>query len=299
MPLKSMTAFATTSGQMDLLGWRWELRSVNARGLDLRLRLPTGCEALEVPTRTAIQKRLARGALSVNFSYSLESDTAQSSVDASAVARYVETLEAVRTACEERGIPVGPITGEALAMAPGLQLAMRDDLPVLIEAVAPDALMGLEQALSALVTARESEGAHLESTISGQVNRIESLIRDASDCVVESVLALRDRLSRQLATLLSDDAVLSEGRLEQEVALLATKADVQEELDRLTAHCAAARDLLAADEPVGRRLDFLTQEFNREANTLCSKAASEQMTRIGLDLKTIIDQMREQAANVE
>ena len=299
VPIKSMTAFATASGQSDHLSWRWDLRSVNARGLDLRMRVPAGCEALEMPARTAAQKRLSRGSVSIQFSYVLQSDGGESSVDAEAVARHVETLIAVRDACEARGIAVRPVTGEILAAAPALQGAQAQDLHALIDSVSQQASEDFGTALDALVTARDAEGAHLESVISGHLTRIESLIQEASGCAGEAVRALREKLARQVKSLISGENALSEERLEQEVALLAIKADVREELDRLTAHCAAARELLAGTGPVGRRLDFLTQEFNREANTLCAKAASGPMTRIGLDLKTIIDQMREQAANVE
>jgi len=167
-----------------------------------------------------------------------------------------------------------------------------------VSAFSPAILAGFDAALEALVTERNAEGARLDRVISEQVTQIESLTRDAADCAEEVVLALRERLKTQLTTLLSD-TTLSPERVEQEASVLAVKADVREEIDRLGAHVAAARELLAADEPVGRRLEFLTQEFNREANTLCSKSQVERMTRIGLDLKTVIDQMREQAANVE
>jgi len=181
---------------------------------------------------------------------------------------------------------------------PGVLLSGDDSDGPDPSALGPDLLRGFEAAIEALVTERRAEGARLGRVISEQVTQIESLTRDAEACAEEALIALRERFKTQLTTLLSDTSI-SQERMEQEAAVLASKADVREEIDRLHAHVAAARELLAMEEPIGRRLDFLTQEFNREANTLCSKSPTDALTRIGLDLKMVVDQIKEQAANVE
>ena len=298
MSISSMTGFASTAGERDGLTWRWDVKSVNARGLDLRFRLPAGWENLEPKLRTAAQSRLTRGSVTIALSFKTQSVVGKFSIDDSALEAAVMSLATVRERLEDAGISTVAIGGEQLMAVPGV-LRMDDAAPTAAAAETEgDILSGFNAALASLVAERDGEGKRLESIISEQVAQIESLTRDAGACADEAVQVLRARARTQIETVLADTTIAPE-RLEQEVAVLAVKADVREEIDRLTAHVAAARDLLGTGEPVGRRLDFLTQEFNREANTLCSKSPTERLTRIGLDLKTVIDQLREQAANVE
>ena len=298
VPISSMTGFASTSGQSGDSDWRWDVKSVNARGLGLRFRLPLGHEALEPKLRTIAQTALKRGSVAISLNTKFQKAVGRTSVDEAGLAQAIAHIAAVRGQLESAGIPAAETSAEAVLSLPGVLLSSEDSEGDDPSAIGPDLLKGFEAAMKALVAERQAEGARLGRVISEQVTQIESLTRDAEACAEEAVIALRERFKTQLTTLLSDTAISSE-RMEQESAVLATKADVREEIDRLHAHVAAARELLETDEPIGRRLDFLTQEFNREANTLCSKSPTDALTRIGLDLKVVVDQIKEQAANVE
>lgn len=298
MPISSMTGFASNSGQTGDSTWRWDVKSVNARGLDLRFRLPPGYEALEPKLRSGAQNVLKRGSVAISLTLSFQRTTGQIALDEAALTKAVSNIAAVRDRLETAGVPVADTRAEVVLSLPGVVLSgdeAEGDDPA---SIGPELQRGFEAAIEALVAERRAEGARLGRIISEQVTQIESLTRDAEACADQAVIALRERLKTQLTTLLSDTS-LSQERMEQEAALLASKADVREEIDRLHAHVAAARELLAMEEPIGRRLDFLTQEFNREANTLCSKSSTDALTRIGLDLKMVVDQIKEQAANVE
>jgi len=297
--MKSMTGFAAVDGSDAGTGWRWEIRSVNARGMDLKLRLPAGFEALDAPLRALARTVLTRGAITASISLFQDREAGRAKLDPEAIHAALDALREVRETATDVGLPLGPVTGEilvpALLSAVSAPRSMKPD----VEALAAPLSEGFARAIGLLTEARQEEGARLDCIISGHLSQIESLVRDAEGCAEEAVHVLRARVTRQIRDLVDGEATLDEGRLEQEVAILATRADVREEIDRLKAHIAAAHGLLAADGPIGRKLDFLTQEFNREANTLCSKSATDALTRIGLDLKTVIDQLREQAANVE
>lgn len=297
--MKSMTGFASVSGTGDGVDWRWEVRSVNGRGLDLKIRCPSGFEALESRLKGMAQASLARGSISGQLTLRYQSASAERSVDLEALEFHVEILCAVRAACENRSLPLAPVSAEMLVP---MLAGQSSNTPV----VQPDPasmtktlVAGFERVLAALVSARETEGEALSRLIAGHLARIESLVRDAEKEAQEAVAILRERTLRQVRDLVGEELALDAGRLEQEIAMVAAKADVREEIDRLDAHCVAAAALIEAGQPVGRRLDFLTQEFIRETNTICSKSATQQLTRIGLDLKTAIEQLREQAANVE
>ena len=297
--MKSMTGFSALDGSDAGVNWRWELRSVNARGLDLKIRLPAGFEALDAVLRSLARAAITRGSVGASLSISSERDTGIGRPEPAAIRAAIDVLRETRETAADTGLPLAPVTGEALvpyllSAASGGRVRQPDT-----EALADPLKAGFETVLAGLVQAREDEGARLARIIAGHLTQIESLMREAEGCADEAMRSLRDRAIRQIRDLMQDEAGLDAGRLEQEVAILATKADVREEIDRLKAHIAAAHDLLAANDPVGRKLDFLTQEFNREANTLCSKSATDALTRIGLDLKIVIDQLREQAANVE
>ncbi len=297
MPISSMTGFASTASEGAHCAWRWDVKSVNARGLDLRFRLPPGRESLEPALRKVAQARLKRGSVLVSLSVQEQMAAAETFVDASELSAAVAQVATVARQLAEAGLPVAPVHPAAVLSLSGVRRSApvkdggdaADDATAMVE--------GFTAAIDDLLTVRHAEGEQLARVITEQVTQIEVLTRDAETLAAGAVEALRHRLRDQIAALLSDP--VREDRLEQEVALLASKADIREELDRLHAHVAAARGLVAGGGAVGRKLDFLTQEFNREVNTLCSKSATEALTRVGLDLKTVIEQLREQAANVE
>jgi uncharacterized protein (TIGR00255 family) len=295
MALVSMTGFADAQGAREGLRWRWEAKSVNGRGLDLRLRLPPGLDGVEAAARVLAGERFRRGSIQATLTMETSEAARGLRVDAAALA------SAVRLAQE-----VAAETGLAPARVDGLLalkgVIVQDDAAPADEVsrAARDAgiLETLATALDALSKARRNEGAKLAALLEGQMSEIERLVAEASSLAATQPASLRDRLASQLRELLAGGTV-SEERLAQEVALLALRADVREELDRLRAHVQEARALFASGEAAGRKLDFLAQEFNREANTLCSKSADIQLTRTGLALKAVIDQFREQAQNVE
>ena len=297
--MKSMTGFAAFDGSDAGTVWRWELRSVNARGLDLKLRLPAGFEALDVVLRPLARAALSRGSVNVSLSIVREQEATFGRPEPEAIRAVIDVLREARETAADAGLPLAPVTAENLV--PLLLSASSSTGPRQMdrEALTKPLTAGFVTALSALTQSRSEEGDRLGRVIAGHLTQIESLVRDAGEGASEAVRVLRERTMRQVSEMMGDADRLDPVRLEQEIAILATKADVAEEIDRLRSHVIAARDLLAEDGPVGRKLDFLTQEFNREANTLCSKSSTEAMTRIGLELKTVIDQLREQAANVE
>ena len=296
MTVNSMTGFARTQGSLDGWSWWWEVRSVNAKGLDVRLRYPSGWDAVDQPAREAAAKRFKRGNLSASL-------TVERAVTGAAVTVNRELLgQLVAIAVDlkkEHGdaLEVPRLDG-LLAVRGVLEQAEEDDSEEAKTAREAAVLASFAEALDALSVARSEEGAKLDAVLNGHLDTIAELADKARGLAAVRPEALRERLRRQVADLL-EVSNLAEDRLLQEAALLATKADVREELDRLDAHVAAARALMAAAEPVGRRYDFLCQEFNREANTLCSKSQDSELTAVGLELKTVIDQLREQVQNIE
>ena len=297
--IASMTGYARAQGSDDRRRWVWEARSVNGRNLDIRCRVPQGFDRLENPARTAVGGRLKRGNVSLTLTITSE--------------HQAKPLRINRALLAELGLLVDEIrktTGAAAPSADGL-LRVRgvideedegeqteEALATLDKALAT----ALDEVLKSLVSARATEGKALAKVIDGHVTEIESLCNRAAERAQVQIGTVRARFDSQLAELLGRAPALSEERFAQEVALLVGKADVREELDRLGAHIAQARTLLSEarpDNPVGRKFDFLCQEFNREANTLCSKSADIELTRIGIDLKGAVERMREQVQNVE
>ncbi|MEQ8379080.1 YicC/YloC family endoribonuclease [Parvibaculum sp.] len=296
MPLNSMTGFARVEGTLGAARWHWELRSVNGKGLDARLRLPQGMDTLEPRLRTELARHLRRGNCQVTLTLDRTAETVPLRVNQQALRVVLEAIGEL-----QREMEVMPPRPEGILALKGVlensEEAKEDEEG---RAAFDDALVAsFADAAAALAAARAQEGTKLEGVLRAQVDEIERLTGQAASSPGAMPQAVQNRLSEQLRELLGTSPALSDERLAQEVALLATKADVREELDRLTAHVAQARELMDSTEPVGRRLDFLTQEFNREANTLCSKAADVSLTRIGLGLKAVIDQFREQIQNVE
>jgi uncharacterized protein (TIGR00255 family) len=295
MSLKSMTGFASRDGVAGPAAWHWELRSVNSRGLDIRLRLPPGLEGLEPRIRAAISQRLARGSVAVNLSAKRTDGGSEIRLNATALRQVLGALEALKSMVE-----VAPPRAEALLGIKGVLELVEAEESAPETAARNDAMLAdLEHALGDLVGVRTAEGRRLEEIVLDQLLVIERLTQRIAALPARSVEAVRVRLKEQVARLLESTGNFDETRLYQEAALLAARADVEEELKRILSHVAATRELVAGDAPAGRKLDFLAQEFNREANTLCSKASDEETTRAGLDLKAVIDQMREQVQNVE
>ncbi|MES1158945.1 MAG: YicC/YloC family endoribonuclease [Terricaulis silvestris] len=289
-----MTGFARAEGASGGVRWIWEVKSVNGRGLDLQLRLPGGFEALDPPAREAAAKRFKRGSLQANLSLAREAGVTAARVDVV----YVETLLKAGRPFIESG-QVAPPSWDGLLALRGVLIADEAEVDAGAHAaLEADLLKGFQQALGELDAARRAEGRMLAATLGGLGDQLESLIQAARASAAAAPAAALDRIRQRLLAL-SPEIQLDPGRLAQEAALAASRADVQEELDRLSAHTAELRALLAKPEPAGRRLDFLGQELTREANTLCSKASELALTRVGLDLKAVVDQIKEQAANVE
>lgn len=295
MGLKSMTGFGRADGALPSARWHVEVRSVNGKGFDLRLRLPAGFEALEPQARAIAARHQTRGNVNLTLSVTSLQRAETLSLNEAVLADVAKALEKAHGLIEA-----------APARLDGI-LALRGVLEVRDEEASPEAQAAeaaaigasIEAAFAELDSARVAEGARLAEALAGHVNEVERLTREVAASPARRPEAIAARLAEQVRKLLDAAPALDPARLYQEAVLLATKADVAEEIDRLGAHVAAARDLMGAGGPVGRRLDFLTQEFNREANTLCSKAPDLATTQAGLALKTVIDQMREQVQNIE
>ena len=295
MPLISMTGFADVQGALDSVRWRWETKSVNGRSLDLRLRMPMGFESIEPAARMLANERFKRGNIQATLNFEPQEGSRALRVDAAALAAAVKIA---REVAAETGL--APARVDGLLSLKGV--IVQDEVLALETPAraARDAAIieSLALAFDSLVRARRTEGAKLTAVFNQLIDEIAALTREAARVGEAQPSALREKLLEQVRELIAARE-LSEDRIAQEAALLAAKADVREEIDRLDAHVQAARALTHAKEPVGRKLDFLAQEFNREANTLCSKASDIALTRIGLALKAAIDQFREQAQNVE
>ena len=292
--LASMTGFARTEGVEAGLVWAWELRSVNGRGMDLKMRLPLGFDGLEAALRELAGRALRRGNVGANLT--VKREYRQRLVADPAV---LDDLLALAASIAARSPGAPPPRAELLLALPGV---MRPPT-ALEEGVGEAALAavqaGFVAALAGLVRARREEGARLAALLGGQLTQIASLRDVAEVDAADQPRLQRDRMMASVEALLNDQTGLPQERIAQEVAILATRADVREELDRLSAHIAAAWALLEEGAGVGRRFDFLVQEFVRETNTLCSKSASVPLTATGLKLKALIEQMREQVQNVE
>jgi uncharacterized protein (TIGR00255 family) len=294
MSIASMTGFARAEGHADGLTWVWELKSVNAKSLDLRFRLPPGFDALELPLRASLAQKLKRGAVAVTL-------TANRGAAAGGLRVNREALRQIMALVRELGNEVEaapPRLDGLLALRGVLESGEDEEDEAQRERRQAALLASAEAALDALVAARRAEGARLKPVLAARLAEIADLVGAAEASAAAQPAALRARL-RELLSALLETTTLAEERLAQEAALIVAKADVREELDRLAAHVAAAREMLEAGDAVGRRFDFLCQEFNREANTLCSKSADVALTRIGLALKAAIEQLREQVQNIE
>ncbi len=290
-----MTGYARAQGGVPGIGFSVEIRSVNARGLDLRMRLTPGYDALEPEIRRRVSKALNRGSVTVNLNIEREGEDGRVVINHAALDAVLGALREVASRIE-----AAPPTLDGILALKGV--LEQHDAPLDADAeerLQAAVLEAVDAALADLKVARQAEGRALEAILSGQIDEIARLRDLAEAHPGRSRDAILGRLREQIAELSAAGSGLSEDRLLQEALLLATKADIREELDRLAAHVASARSLLREGGPAGRKLDFLSQEFNREANTLCSKSNAVELTAIGLDLKAVIDQFREQVQNLE
>lgn len=293
--LSGMTGFARAEGSHRDWSWSLEVRSVNGRNLETRYRGPAGFEGLERVVRDAAQARFQRGQLTVGLQARRAETAGRIRVDTEALERLIALSRPYVAAGE-----VVPPRFDGLLMVKGV-LEAGDDIEDEADRKALEAALAasVDRAFDALKAARDEEGAALQAVLGGLVDRIEALRAEADAEAASQGPALKERYARRVADLVGEGVQALDDRILQEAALLAVKADVREELDRLKAHIDGARTLLSDGGPAGRRLDFLAQEFMREANTLCAKSASSALTRIGLDLKAAIEQFREQIQNVE
>jgi uncharacterized protein (TIGR00255 family) len=291
-----MTGYARAEGRDGQVSWVWEAKSVNGRGLELRARVPSGHDGLEVFAREAATRKLKRGNVQLNLSVSRSSEAGGVRVNEELLGQLV----ALCATWQEKAPHLAPARLDGLLSLRGVLEAGEAEQPE-IDGEALDAAMraSLEQMLDQLAAMRLAEGARIAAVLAEQLDEVARLTERAGQCASLRPDAVKERFKAQVAAVLEAAPTLAEERVAQEVALIAVKADVREELDRLRAHVAAARELINGGGAIGRKLDFLSQEFNREANTLCSKSADVELTRVGLDLKAVIDQFREQVQNIE
>ena len=295
MALASMTGFARSHGVAGSYAWSWELKSVNAKGLDLRLRLPSGWDAVEVPARTRAAEVLARGTVYGTLTVNREGVAPVVRVNEPVLNAVIATMKA--------------LTGQVDAAAPRLDgiLALKGVIEVIDEDESEDdkraaeaaVIAGFNHTVAELAAMRRREGETLGSLLSQRIKEIAALAARADAVPGRKAEAIKARIAEQIATLLDASSRFDPDRLHQEAILIATKADIREELDRLASHVAQVQQLLASGGAIGRRLDFLAQEFNREANTICSKSNDVELTNIGLELKNVVEQFREQVQNLE
>jgi uncharacterized protein (TIGR00255 family) len=295
MTIKSMTGFARSDGVYGATRFHWEARSVNGRGLELRLRLPPGFEGLEIRARSLCQERLARGNCTINLVIKREAGQYDLRLNEALLRQALSIAERAREVADLKHARLDTLLG----MRGVVEAVEGEESDEAQAALADTLLTSLNEALDQLVAARAAEGMRLAAVITGQLDQIARLTELVANAAVRQPEMIKARIAEQLRQLSESGAGLDPDRLHQEALLVATKADVQEEVDRLRAHVEAARELLADKQPVGRKFDFLAQEFNREANTICSKAADIEITRTGLELKTVVDQLREQVQNIE
>ena len=294
MAIASMTGFAREAGVTGPFQWAWEIKSVNGRGLDVRLRVPPGFDAVGEDARAQVQRAFARGQCQLNLTLTRAATSPKVKVNE-------EALQALLQALGRIALPanVGPASIDGLLAVRGV-VEVEDAADEELGAeLGGELRAGVARAVEALRQSRAAEGRALAGVIEGQLAAMADLVTAAEDNPARQPEAVRARLEAQVATLIGAAPALDPERLHQEAVLLAAKADIREELDRLVAHIAAARELLAAGGAVGRRLDFLAQELGRETNTLCAKANDVSLSRIGLDLKAVVEQFREQVQNVE
>jgi uncharacterized protein (TIGR00255 family) len=294
-PLASMTGFARTAGSVPAIRFQCEAKSVNARGLDVRLRLPQGHDVLETELRRRIGNTFSRGSITFTLTLEREGSGGEVIINQQALGAVLEALEALAGRIDSDRPRLDGILGLKGVLEQREASLSPEAEDILHRAI----LDAADIAISDLRQARNDEGERLKQVLLERIDEIQALTQKAENHPSRTRDAIIERLRQQMEDLIQANVNLPDDRLAQEALLLATKADIREELDRLNAHIASAREQIEAGGPVGRKLDFLSQEFNREANTLCSKSNAVELTAIGLDLKAAIDQMREQVQNIE
>jgi uncharacterized protein (TIGR00255 family) len=295
MALSSMTGFARADGAHQSYLWTWELKSVNAKGLELRLRLPPGWDAVEVPVRARAAATLARGTVYANLAVRREGVAPVVRVNEPVLAAIVATMRGVA-----QRVDAPPASLDAILGLKGvIEVVDEEECEEDRRAAEAALVAGFDQALAGLADMRRHEGAALARVLAQRLDEIAALTKRAEAAPGRTPEAIRARLKEQVALLIDASERFDADRLHQEAILIAAKVDIREELDRLVAHVAQARRLLGEGGAVGRRLDFLAQELNREANTLCSKSNDVELTNIGLELKSVVEQFREQVQNLE
>ncbi len=295
MTISSMTGFARSAGAHGTFTWAWELKSVNGKSFDAKLRLPQGLDHIEPTARSTLMQGFKRGNVQASLSTVGTETEEKIAINEVVLNNYIALAEKLRARLGGENL-----SAEAFLTLKGVFEYATTPVSEEEQAALDREILGsLNEAVKALTKARLAEGAQLHKILSAQINRIEELTIAARDNPSRTPETIRARLKDQVTRLLETGATFDQERLHQEAVIIATRADIQEEVDRLIGHVESARDLLMSKEPVGRKLDFLAQEFNREANTLCSKAGDKAMTTIGLELKTTIDQLREQVQNIE
>ena len=295
MAVKSMTGFARDDGAIGRYNWYWEIRTVNGKGRDIRMRLPPGYDKLEAQARSLVAKNIIRGNCNLTLKVDRITGNQEIKINENSLK---QVARAIRKA--EMFVDAGqPSIDGILALRGVLEVVEPEHSPSELEELEEALLGSLNIAMDNVVQARDDEGQHLFEAISSYIEQIETHLLVIENSKTRSVEAIQARLQEQVQKLLDTDTGLSSERLHQEAVLLATKADLEEEVVRLKAHIISARELLLVEGSVGRKFDFLTQEFNREANTICSKSTAIEVTNAGLELKTVIDQMKEQVQNIE
>lgn len=295
MTLSSMTGFARSEGVSGASVWAWEIKSVNSKGLDIKLRMPAGLDAAEPAVRQKIGAAVARGSIFASLAVKREAAVSEVRVNEAVLAQVIDAARLIAERVDARA----PAVDGLLSIRGIVDVVEPEEGEEERQALQLAVLAGLDRALAGLAAMRVSEGAALETILSTRLDEIAALKREAEDNPARRPEAIRARLAEAVAVLMDAGKGFDPDRLHQEAILLASKADIREELDRLDAHVAAARKLLAEGGPVGRKLDFLAQEFNRETNTLCSKANDVSLTATGLSLKAAVEQFREQVQNLE
>ncbi|KMK67469.1 YicC/YloC family endoribonuclease [Puniceibacterium sp. IMCC21224] len=294
---QSMTGFAAGQGARDGLRWTWDLRSVNGKGLDLRIRVPDWIDGLEAGLRSAITPRLSRGNVTISLRLQGSEDEGALRLCEPQLEHVLDAMTRIEADAMAAGLSLAPSTAAQIVGLRGILEQSRTETDT--AALRAQLLAEFPIILDGFIAMRAAEGTAVQAVLMQQLDEIAALTEQAVNLIPGRQAEQADKLRAALARVLDNSDGADPQRVAQELALIAVKADVTEEIDRLRAHVAAGRDLLATDGPMGRKLDFLSQEFNREANTLCSKAQSVSLTAVGLQLKTVIDQMREQVQNVE
>src|SRR5436305_2871166 len=295
MALSSMTGFARADGVSGSYAWGWELKSVNAKGLELRLRVPPGWDAIEPQARGRAAEALARGTVYANLTVKREGVAPSVRINEPVLTAVLATIDDIA----QRVDAAPPTLDGILSLKGVIEVSEADESEDERRAAEAAILAGFNAAVAGLLDMRRREGDALRSVLDARLDSMAELAQRAETAPGRQPEAIKARLAEQVALLLEASQRFDADRLHQEAILMASKADVREELDRLAAHVTQARRLIAADGPAGRRLDFLSQELNREVNTLCAKSNDVELTNIGLELKAVVEQFREQVQNLE